>query len=610
MASGVGSLAAIGAVTDPRLSVSGEAPDPTSLPRGVLQKLHDPSVTLEEYMHYAKITRDEEERLYGPGSDFQATDGPTAAFIKEKILRKRATRRTSIAVPRLSVSAQGEAQIQRPVESGNDSGNEKTGHEKKKFQPMVISDEEWIQASRAARTATWAAVFYLITTDILGPFSTGYAFSQMGLGPGVALFTVFGALGGYTGWQLWRMYLQLDSDRYPLKGYGDIAFRVYGPWFRHTVNFVQSFQFFLNVTLLILSNGQSISELSKSNLCFIVCMVICTIAGCVVGQIRTLQRFGWLASWAVYLNLFVIFATMGVMAHSDPNYKVYAASHPTFDINNPDPIKVSGSTPPGLSIADNVNGLMNAVFSFGGATLFVELMAEMRRPFDFWKGLLAADVLIYLCYMVYGVYTYCMQGQYVYNPSYQGISPYSWQTVGNSLELITGIIAAVLYGNIGIKVLYNNLGRDLLSFPILESKGGKWIFAIIVPIYWVLAWIIAQSVPQISSWISVVGAGCILQFSYTFPPFMMLGFKIQRDAILPQETFDPATGQVQHVDSGFKRWWRGFKKELLVNSFDVIFYLGSCVTCVLGLYAGFKTMVDAYNGSTNLTAWRCESPTG
>jgi hypothetical protein len=34
-----------------------------------------------------------------------------------------------------------------------------------------VSDEEWAVASRAARTATWGAVFYLITTDILGPYS-------------------------------------------------------------------------------------------------------------------------------------------------------------------------------------------------------------------------------------------------------------------------------------------------------------------------------------------------------------------------------------------------------------------------------------------------------
>ena len=36
----------------------------------------------------------------------------------------------------------------------------------------TVSDDEYVTASRAARSATWGAVFYLITTDILGPFST------------------------------------------------------------------------------------------------------------------------------------------------------------------------------------------------------------------------------------------------------------------------------------------------------------------------------------------------------------------------------------------------------------------------------------------------------
>lgn len=287
------------------------------------------------------------------------------------------------------------------------------------------------------------------------------------------------------------------------------------------------------------------------------------------------------------------------MAHTEPNYILYAANNPDFDKNNPEPIHVTGKSPPGLDIADNINGLMNAVFSFGkyypalshcrsdnppgGATLFVELMAEMRRPMDFWKGLLCADILIYLAYMIYGVYCYAMQGQYVYNVSYQGISPYNWQTVCNVLELITGLIAAVLYGNIGIKVLYNNLGRDVLKFPLLESKRGKWIWVFMVPIYWLTAWVIASSVPQINTWIVIVGAGCILQFSYTFPPFMMIGFKIQRDAITSGDTYDPATRTVTHVDAGWGRWWRGFKKELWWNLFDAVFYLGSCTTAVLGL---------------------------
>lgn len=556
MASGIGGLAGIGAVEDPRVD---NGINVTSYPNRVLQKLHDTSIPFEEYLHYAKITREEEERLYGPGSSFQAGEGPVKAFIKGKILRKPVQQR-EVPIPRsLSISAQGEPMQEKDVNEKD--VNEKDNTDRERHGSVVISDEEWVQASRAARTATWSAVFYLITTDILGPFSTGYAFSQMGFGPGVALFTIFGVLSWYTAYQLWRMFLQLDSDRYPMKGYGDIAFRVYGTWFRHVVNTLQSFQFFMNVALIVISSGQSISQMSKGNLCFIVCVVVCAIAGCIIGQIRTLQRFGWLASSAVFMNLLIIFCSMGVIAHSSPNYTALFASNPTLfpnGIENPPPVSISGGSPAGLDLVDNVNGLMNAVFSFGGATLFVELMSEMRRPMDFWKGMICAEVLIYVCYMMYGCYCYAIQGQYVFNPSYQGVSPYGWQTFGNVLGLITGMIAAVLYGNIGIKVLYNNVGRDIFKFPILESKKGKWIFAAFVPLYWILAFIVAVSVPQITSWIVFVGAAAILQFTYTFPPFLMVGFKSQRDAILPEETYDPNTGAVHRVDSGTKRWIRGY----------------------------------------------------
>ena len=105
------------------------------------------------------------------------------------------------------------------------------------------------------------------------------------------------------------MFLDLDSDRYPMKTYGDFAFRIYGNWARYIVNILQSLQFFLNVGLLILSNGQSISQLSKEKLCFAICLLVITIAGFIVGQIRTLAKFGWLANMAVWMNIFIIIAT-------------------------------------------------------------------------------------------------------------------------------------------------------------------------------------------------------------------------------------------------------------------------------------------------------------
>lgn len=307
-------MGALGNVADPR-SDSFAADTIGSYPNRVLKTLHNPAVQFEEYLFYAKQSRAEENAMYGPGSNYADT---TKGFsVKKFVPGMQAGLTAPGRAPRVTTQSAAPQYYSTSDEKHAD------GHALATDDPTsspigaanVITDEEWLTASRAARTATWGAVFYLITTDILGPFGVPWAMSQLGWGPGTVLFTIFGALAGYSGWQLWHMFIALDSDRYPLKNYGDLAFRIYGKWFRYICNVLQSFQFFFNVGLLILSSGMGISQLSYGpngttpHLCFIVCSLVFMIAGLLVGQIRTLARLGWLANISVWLNLFIIFAT-------------------------------------------------------------------------------------------------------------------------------------------------------------------------------------------------------------------------------------------------------------------------------------------------------------
>lgn len=111
--------------------------------------------------------------------------------------------------------------------------------------------------------------------------------------------------------------------------------------------------------------------------------------------------------------------TMGVTAAYGPNYDASLASY-----NTPpnEPIVHTANWPPGTSLDNRINGLMQGVFSYGGATLFNELMAEMRRPWDFWKGFICAEIFIFSVYITMGMVVYSNQGQYAFNPAYQGMS--------------------------------------------------------------------------------------------------------------------------------------------------------------------------------------------
>jgi hypothetical protein len=114
---------------------------------------------------------------------------------------------------------------------------------------------------------------------------------------------VFGIAAGFSGWILWRVFLGLDSSRYPILSFGDPFFRVYGRTARHFINVTQSLQQFMTVAVLVLGSGQVIAQLSNAKICYIVCFLIFMIVGMICGLMRSLQHVGWLANASVWMNI-------------------------------------------------------------------------------------------------------------------------------------------------------------------------------------------------------------------------------------------------------------------------------------------------------------------
>ena len=223
--------------------------------------------------------------------------------------------------------------------------------------------------------------------------------------------------------------------------------------------------------------------------------------------------------------------------------------------------------------------------------------------------MVCAQAFIFCCYIIFGFLVYSQQGQFTINPNYQGVSPYEVQTAVNSLALCSTLIAALLYGNIGIKVLYTNIFMDLFGFPSLAQKSGKLIWIVFVPIYWTIAWVICAGIPSVSNLQGLIAAVCILQFSYTFPPFLMLCHCAKRDAIQDGEGFDPSTGQTIRRDSGLLRWMRGLRKNAALSAFNLFFLLGSLTTAILGIYSAAIGLKAAYS-ETAVSGFSCTDPIG
>lgn len=83
--------------------------------------------------------------------------------------------------------------------------------------------------------------------------------------------------------------------------------------------------------------------------------------GMILGQIRTLQKFGWIANFSIWLNIITLIITMGAVAHTAPNFTAALASYgipagpvQTLAINK-------------LPFETQLDGIMQIVFSYGGA---------------------------------------------------------------------------------------------------------------------------------------------------------------------------------------------------------------------------------------------------
>ncbi|SCV72669.1 BQ2448_4206 [Microbotryum intermedium] len=512
------------------------------------------------YIHWAKIQREIESRDTTPVKTGGL--GPLGKVIAKKLQQR----------------------------SGNPLGIDDEVHrcmeaELEQMQGLSEHQAELTNARRLLRQAGWATVFFLITADILGPFNSAYAISTVGLAPGICLYTLFGAAAGFTGFKIWKMFCQLDSVRFPVKHYGDLAERIYGPWARHICNILVNVQLLFNCAIVILGNGGSLSQIVKGNLCFTITILIWAIVGAAISMVRELHMFSVFANLSVWLNVLIMILSMAFVAKSPPNIPGAIAAYGVSIGTGPVAVKAIV----GGSLFNQINGAFNMVFAYGGSMIFPEIIAEMRRPYDAIKGIACAQLLIYTIYLFYGTFIYCFQGQYTLPLAYQGVSKYVWQCIGNGIALATVTVAAGLYANVGLKVVYSNIVEGVFKGPTLMSRKGQMVWIPMLIVWWTLAWAIGTGLPGLGALISLVGAVAIFQFTYTFPLFLILGLTMGVDASLAEEPFTTPGVAPKRIDTwgNFSRWKRGLlaggNKRLAFKIFNILFFIGAFGTGALGM---------------------------
>lgn len=264
---------------------------------------------------------------------------------------------------------------------------------------------------------------------------------------------------------------------------------------------------------------------------------------------------------------------------------------------------------------------MNIVYAYGGATIFPQIIAEMRRPMDFLKAFSIAQVVIFSVYIFYGLFVYSFQGQFTLAVGFQGVSKYSWQTVCNVFHLVSNVIAGGLYGNIGLKIAYVNIVERFLKGPALLSVRGRICWSLLVIAFWWVGFVIGAGIPQVQTLSGMVGAATNMHFTYSFPTGFTFLYLVQLDATVRDTAYSPYKDRTKEGLGRIDSWrdWSRWKRGLLGDSPRSTFWLqafkwvnfvicmAALATSGLGIYGSGLSIAAAFDSSA-ATSFGCEAP--
>ena len=354
-------------------------------------------------------------------------------------------------------------------------------YEQKSDESSNTDDDEFSKKYRSMNW--WQAGFVIVAETVsLGVLSLPSVLAAVGIVPGLILIVGLGCVTTYTGYvfgQFKLAYPQVNSI-------ADVGHVLLGPVGRELFTLIQ-------VIYLIFIAG---SHLLTFTIAFnaITARATCTIAWSVVGLVvfvvgtlpRTLKGVSWLGA-ASFVSLFasVLIAMISLGASSS------GTAH--IDVTH------------NVAFYSGMGATAQVIFAYSGHITFFTVMNEFKDPRDFPKSLLMLQIIATTIYTVAAAVIYVYAGEDVSSPALGSLSPVV-SRVAYGIALVTIVGAGVVVGHVNSKAIYIRIFQRRPNVMAQRSflSLGTWVA--IVCVNWVIAWIIAESIPVFNDLIGLVAS--------------------------------------------------------------------------------------------------------
>ncbi|KAL9109323.1 MAG: hypothetical protein Q9227_006078 [Pyrenula ochraceoflavens] len=420
----------------------------------------------------------------------------------------------------------------------------------------VEGDEEEINY----RTLEWwqAGMIMIAETISLGILSLPSVLATVGMAPGIILILGLGVLATYSGYILGQFRLQ-----YPwVHSFGDageIIFKPLGlPTFgKELFGWAQTIFQIFSMASHILTWTICFNTVTGSATCTMVWGVIALIVFWLFDLPRTLKKVSYL-SISSFISIFA--AVMITM----------------IDVGVEKPIgSAKLSATQALSFQSAFISVSNIVFAFAGHACFFGFISELRDPRDFTKALILLQTSDITLYLIVAVVVYRYSGPEVKSPAL-GSAGSTAKKAAWGVAIPTIIIAGVIYGHVASKYIFVRIFRGTRHL-VKRTKLSTIAWTLITLTLWVIAWIIAESIPNFNDLLALVSALFASWFTYGLSGVFWL-----------------------FMNKG--QYFANWKKACLTVSASFLFLVGGAV-CILGLW----TSGDAIHNASGGASWTCKS---
>ncbi|KAJ5982828.1 hypothetical protein N7481_004927 [Penicillium waksmanii] len=313
----------------------------------------------------------------------------------------------------------------------------------------------------------------------LGILSLPSAVATLGMAPAAILITFLSGLSWYTGYVIGQFKL-----RYPqVHSMGDAGEILLGRTGREILGMGQLLFLIFLMASHILTFSILMNTLTDHGACTIVFAVVGLIISFIGTIPRTMEKVYWMSITSfisIFITTLVTMIAMGVQAKG----------HVQNDASRE------------VSFYEAFLAVTNIIFAFIAHVAFFGFISETEDPKAFPKSLAMLQAVDTVMYLVTALVIYRFAGPDLASPALSSAGPLM-KKVAFGLAIPTVIIAGVVIGHVACKYVYVRIFRGSAHMHQRNIVGvGSWIG--ICLIIWVIAWIIAESIPVFNNILSLM----------------------------------------------------------------------------------------------------------